>query len=148
MKLLKTLLLTSSILLMSGCGTNQGAALTVDNATTYLEPLQENEGNANFDATNVYFNIYPNSTAGKLFSSDIKGKCSVSFKYATGFLDWNDPIEVKDIVFEYKAGGTSEGGIKQFDSLAASFVHNVTGEFGVVNVYNLKVTEISGHMLP
>ena len=45
MKLHKSLLLASSLFMLIGCNANQGAALSVDNANTYLEPLVENEGN-------------------------------------------------------------------------------------------------------
>ena len=77
MKFYKFLLLGSALLFASGCGTNanKGAALTVDNASTYIQPMNENEGNGNFDAATktITFHLYPNSTAGKLFSSDITG---------------------------------------------------------------------------
>ena len=153
MKLHKSLLLASSLFMLIGCNANQGAALSVDNANTYLEPLVENEGNGNFDAATVSFRINPNVHAGKLFSPDIKGKCNVSVKYLlsysleTGF-EWSDSYEIKDVAFTYKEGGTSESGLKTVDYLAASFSYSVDFTFSMVNVYNLNVTEISGHMLP
>ena len=154
MKLFKAIVILSSVFLAAGC-VNQGAELNVNNASEYLEALKENEGNANFDsaAKTVTFHISPSSAKGKLFSSDIKGKCDVTAKYLLGFttdfkFDWSEPIEYKDVEFAFKEGGTSESGYKNADYLEAKFSYSVDFEFTMVNVYNLKVTEISGHMLP
>ena len=84
MKHMKPLLLVCSLFALAGCTTNQGAALTVDNASTYIEPLKEDVLNASYDTTKVSFSLAPNATAGKLFSPDIQGKCSVTVKYVVG----------------------------------------------------------------
>lgn len=148
MKLLKSLFLVSALFAISACNTQQGAKLTVENASTYLEPLKENVGNANFDASTISFNIYPSQEAGKLFSSDIKGKCNLTYKYATGLLNWSEPVEVKDVAFAYKEGGKDESGEERLDSLFGSFSYQSEEKPGVVNVYNIVITEISGHMKP
>lgn len=153
MKLTKTLLLLSSLTVLSGCRANQGAALTVENAKSYFKAFNENEGNANFNDKNVIFNIYPGDEKGKLFSPDIKGKCNITVKYLKGMtadlkFDWSDPVTVNGVEFKYKEGDTSESGFKMADSLEGVFEYNVDYSFSAVNVYNLEVTEISGHMLP
>lgn len=155
MKLGKSLLAMCSAFILAGCTTSQGAELTVENASTYLAPLQETVLNASFntDAKTVSFTIEANPVSGKLFSSDIKGKCSVSVKYMKGInpdltIIWSDPYIVNDIAFAYKEGETGESGYKRADYLGASFSYSVDFEFTGVNVYNLQVSEISGHMLP
>lgn len=152
MKFYKPLFLMCSLFLATGCGTKTGAKLSLDNAKDYLQPLVENEGNASFDEKRITFGIYPNNAKGKLFSSDIKGKCNVSVKYMTGLSSdfkfiWSDPYEIKDVEFAYKEGAKS-GDSQQVDYLQASFEYNVDFKFSTVNVFNLQVTEISGHMLP
>ena len=106
--------------------------------------------NGDFNGTTVSFKMYPNATGGKLFYSDIKGKCTVTVRYLKGMEDfkfvWSDPVEVKDIAFAYEAGGTDESGNKQADSLAASFTYSVSFTFSGVNVSNLRIDEITGHM--
>lgn len=152
MKLLKSIVLLSSVFLVAGC-VNQGAKLNVENAKEYLEPLKENEGNGNFDSSKITFHISPSSAKGKLFSSDIKGKCNVNVKYLLGVSSdfkfiWSDPYEYNAVEFAYKEGGTNELGYKNADYLEASFSYSVGFTFQAVNIYNLNVTEISGHMLP
>ena len=152
MKLYKSIVLVSSLFLVTGC-TNQGAELNLDNASQYLEPLKENEGNANFNETTVTFHINSNAETGKLFSNDIRGKCNVSVKYLLGLTSdlkfiWSDPYSITDVSFAYKEGSTNESGFKMNDYLEASFTYSVDFSFKAVNVYNLNVTEISGHMLP
>lgn len=151
MKLFKSIVLLSSVFLAAGC-VNQGAELNVNNASEYLQALVEGEGNANFNDTTVTFHISPSSAKGKLFSPDIKGKCNVSAKYLLGLTSdfkfiWSDPIEYADVAFAYKEGGTGDSGIKYADYLEASFAYSVDFSFSAVNVFNLSVTEISGHML-
>ena len=148
MKFFKSLMLACSLFAFSACTTNQGIALTVENASTYLKALNEGEGNANFTKEEITFYIYPNSTAGKLFSPDIKGKCNLSYKYSTGFFNWSQEFEAKDVSFVYYEGETSESGFKNVDSLKATFPNPITIDIGMINVYNVVVTEISGHMLP
>lgn len=150
MKFYKCLVLGAAMLFATGCTTNQGVALTVDNASTYIEPLVENTGNADFDASSktIKVHLYPSVAQGKLFSSDIKGKCSLSIKYGSGFFDWSEPEQYSNVAFAFKTGGTGESGTKQADYLEASFTYTYTGEFGFVNVYNVTITEISGHMQP
>jgi len=152
MRLFKSIVLLSSVFLAAGCA-NQGAELNLDNANQYLEPLKENEGNANFNETTITFHINSNVETGKLFSSDIRGKCNVSVKYLLGLTSdlkfiWSDPYSITDVSFTYKEGNTSESGFKINDYLEASFTYSVDFSFNMVNVYNLNVTEISGHMLP
>lgn len=152
MKLYKSIVLVSSLFLVTGCA-NQGAELNLDNASQYLEPLKENEGNANFNETTVTFHINSNAETGKLFSNDIRGKCNVNVKYLLGLTSdlkfiWSDPYSITDVSFAYKEGSTSESGFKMNDYLEASFTYSVDFSFNMVNVYNLNVTEISGHMLP
>lgn len=152
MKLYKSIVLVSSLFLVTGCA-NKGAELNLDNASQYLEPLKENEGNANFNETTVTFHINSNVETGKLFSNDIRGKCNVSVKYLLGLtsdlkFNWSDPYSISDVSFVYKEGSTSESGFKINDYLEASFAYSVDFSFQAVNVYNLNVTEISGHMLP
>lgn len=150
MKFYKCLVLGAAMLFATGCATNQGVALTVSNASTYIEPMVENTGNANFDAPSkkVTFHLYSNSASGKLFSSDIKGKCSLSVKFGRGLLpiEWSEAEEHTNVEFVYKEGGTSAEGYKQADYLEGSFTYTYDGDFGLVNVYNVTVTEISGHM--
>ena len=153
MKLTKTFVVLCSAFLLTGCTGNEGAALSVENASQYLQPLEENVGNANYSNGTVTFSIYPNVQTGKLFSSDIKGKCSVTVKFLKGLttditFNWSDPVEINDVAFVYKEGGSSDSGFKQADYLAASFSHSLDYAVSMANVYNLKVTEISGHMLP
>ena len=152
MKLYKSIVLVGSLFLVTGCA-NQGAELNLDNANQYLEPLKENEGNADFNETTVTFHINSNVETGKLFSKDIRGKCNVSVKYLLGLTSdikfiWSDPYSITDVSFVYKEGSTSESGFKINDYLEASFAYSVDFSFKAVNVYNLNVTEISGHMLP
>ncbi len=152
MKLYKSIVLVGSLFLVTGCA-NQGAELNLDNASRYLEPLKENEGNADFNETTVTFHINSNVETGKLFSKDIRGKCNVSVKYLLGLTSdlkfiWSDPYSITDVSFVYKEGSTSESGFKINDYLEASFAYSVDFSFQAVNVYNLNVTEISGHMLP
>ena len=152
MRLHKSLVLVSSLFLVTGC-VNQGAELTLDNANKYLEPLKQDEGNANFTDTTITFHINSNVETGKLFSSDIKGVCNVQAKFLIGLTSdlkfiWSDPYTFNQIPFVYKEGSTSESGLKINDYLEASFTYSVDFSFNMVNVYNLNVTEISGHMLP
>ena len=146
MKLNSLLLFACSAFMFAGCSSsNQGAALTVENAPEYIQPLEEGVLNASYQGNTVTFRLYPNSNKGKLFSSDISGKCTVTVKYMIGVFVWSDPYTVTDVAFTYKAGGT-EGEYKQADYLEASFTKDVGLEYTGVNVYNLNVTEITGHM--
>lgn len=153
MKITKPFVLLASMFLVAGCtNTAKGAALTVENANEYLAAFKEGEGNANFNDGKVSFNINPNSEKGKLFSPDIKGKCDIKVKYCLGIVnfqfDWSEPYEYKGVEFAYKEGGTNESGFKNMDTLEGVFTASVEFEYQAVNVYDLKVTEISGHMLP
>ena len=152
MKLYKSLVLASSLFLVAGCA-NQGAELTLDNVNKYVESLKLDEVNASFTDTTITFHIEPNVATGKLFSSDIKGVCNVTVKFLLGTtsdlkFNWSDPYIYTQIPFTYKEGGMSESGFKINDYLEASFTYSVDFSFNMVNVYNLNVTEISGHMLP
>lgn len=155
MKAAKKLLVLGAAFLLAGCsGANKGATLSVQNAKDYLAYPEEGIGNANFDtdAKTVTFNIYPNSAKGKLFSSDIQGKCNISVKYCleyipgSGFV-WSDPYEMTNVALAYKAGETNpDTGSQTLDSLQGTFTYDVDFSFSVVNVFNMTVTEISGHM--
>ena len=148
MKLIKPFALLSSMLLIAGCAnTAQGAKLTVENAKEYLAPFVEGTLNGNYIDGKVTFHIYPNSQKGKLFSPDIKGKCDVKVKY---FLSsyYSEPYEYKNIEFVYKAGRVNESGFSNMDYLESVFSPGVELNITGVSVYDLSVTEISGHMLP
>ena len=155
MKAAKKLLVLCSAFVLAGCaGANQGAKLTLENAKDYLQYPVENQGNADFDedAKTVTFKIYPNSGKGKLFSNDITGKCNVSVKYGTGYeigsgFIWSETYEMKDIALSFKAGGTNpDTGSEMLDALEGTFNYSVEFNFSLVNVFNLELTEISGHM--
>lgn len=155
MKTAKKLLVLCAAFVLAGCsGANQGVKLTLENAKDYLQYPVENQGNANFDedAKTVSFKIYPNSEKGKLFSSDITGKCNISVKYATGYdigtgFIWSETYEQKGVALSFKAGGTNpDSGSEMMDALEGTFTYTVEFNFSVVNVFNLEVTEISGHM--
>jgi hypothetical protein len=144
-----------SALLLAGCtNSNQGAALTVENAASYidLDRMSDNELNANFTGTTITFSLSPNPAKGKLFSSDIKGKCKVSVKNCKGInadftFDFDDPFEVSDVEFRFVAS-KEEDGYKTMDYLEGSFANTASYQLKGVCVYNVRITEISGHMLP
>ena len=135
MRLSKTIMAMCSALLLAGCtNSNQGAALTVENAASYID-LDK-----------------PNPAKGKLFSSDIKGKCKVSVKNCRGMIgltkfDFDDPFEVSDVELRFVAG-KEEDGYKTMDYLEGHFANTASYEIYGVCVYNVRITEISGHMLP
>ncbi len=155
MRLSKTIMAMCSALLLAGCtNSNQGAALTVENAASYIDlgRMSDKELNGNFTGTLISFSLYPNPAKGKLFSSDIKGKCKVSVKNCKGInadftFDFDDPFEVSDVEFRFVAG-KEEDGYKTMDSLQGSFANTASYELKGVCVYNVRITEISGHMLP
>jgi hypothetical protein len=155
MRLSKTIMALCSALLLAGCtNSNQGAALTVENAASYIDlgRMSDNELNANFTGTTITFSLYPNPAKGKLFSSDIKGKCKVSVKNCKGInadftFDFDDPFEVSDVEFRFVAG-KEEDGYKTMDYLEGSFANTASYQLKGVCVYNVRITEISGHMLP
>ena len=155
MKAAKRLLVLGAAFLLAGCsGANKGATLSLENAKDYLAYPEEGVGNANFDADakTVTFNIYPNSGKGKLFSSDIQGKCNISVKYCLSFIPgsgfvWSDPYEMTNVALTYKAGEINpDTGSQSLDSLQGTFTYEVDFSFSFVNVFNMTVTEISGHM--
>ncbi len=148
MKLIKPFVLLSSALLIAGCVNNaKGAELTLKNANEYLASLKEGEMNGNYIKGKVTFHIYPNSGKGKLFSPDIKGKCDIKVKYFVSSY-YTEAYEYKGVAFTYKEGGKSESGSSMMDYLEGVFTPKEKFEITGVNVYDLKVTEISGHMLP
>ena len=154
MRLSKTIMAMCSALLLAGCtNSNQGAALTVENAASYIDlDKSDKELNASFKGTLVTFSLSPNPAKGKLFSSDIKGKCKVSVKNCKGInanftFDFDDPFEVSDVEFHFVEGKV-ENGNKMMDSLQGSFTNTASYEIYGVCVYNVRITEISGHMLP
>lgn len=155
MRLSKTIMAMCSALLLAGCtNSNQGAALTVENAASYidLDKMSDKELNASFTGTTITFSLSPNPAKGKLFSSDIKGKCKVSVKNCRGMIgltkfDFDDPFEASDVELRFVAG-KEEDGYKAMDSLQGSFANTASYEIYGVCVYNVRITEISGHMLP
>ena len=54
MKFYKSIVLVGSLFLVTGCA-NKGAELNLGNASQHLEPLKENEGNADFNETTITF---------------------------------------------------------------------------------------------
>ena len=145
--LLKSFLLIP-LLFVSGCET--GMSLFPGIAAYYLnlEDLSEDAYNGDVHGDTVTFAIYPNVDGGKLFSEDIVGTCDITVKYADASFsldtgsNWTTPENLYGIRFAFKKA-TEVG---EMDYLEGKYTITPDASKVKVNVYNVRITSIYGHM--
>jgi hypothetical protein len=134
-----------------GCSSSGGIALTKDNVATYIgfsggkssttltsDPTEQDDG-----SYLVVFYLYPLTYD---INSDVKGRCAVSFTpWYTDMTSSATLANKFDAAFSYKAGGTDSDGIKEANSLEASFVVESEKALSALSVISdLTFADISG----
>ncbi|MCI1244615.1 MAG: hypothetical protein LKG11_01480 [Bacilli bacterium] len=134
-----------------GCSSSGGIALTKDNVATYIgfsggkssatltsDPAKQDDG-----SYLVVFYLYPLIYD---INSDVKGDCEVLFTPHYTDLTSAETLASKfDAAFSYKAGGTDSDGIKEANSLEASFSIESEKTLSALSVVSdLTFTDISG----
>jgi hypothetical protein len=151
--------LALSSLFLVGCTNSAATELTLDNAPTYInvwggDATKGNSSSSTNDGKGAYtvvFDLYPTKYA---FDTDAKGTCSFTFTphdghYVDGVTTKYDPVTVQNAAFAFHAGGKSEDGAQQEDSLQGSFTFTNASLPTLTSspITSFVFVSISGHIL-